>query len=227
MKQFKIRCSQIGKIMTKPKNKEDLISKTTQLFIEIWIKEQVYNRTKEFSSKYTEKGKECENSAIEFASRILDIGMIFKNQKEFSDEFISGSPDIILNDTIIDIKNSWDCFTFPLLDTECPNDDYYWQLQGYMALTGKQKARLVYVLSDTPQTLIDDEIRRQGWKMGFIEIPIEFEIEITNKMTYQDIPESLKIKVFDIERNDEDIKKIYEQVQKCREYINQIVIIKQ
>lgn len=226
MKPFKIRCSQIGKIMTQPRTKTDLISKTTQSFLDIWIKEQIYNRQKEFSSKYTEKGKECENSAIKFASKILDIGMIFKNEKEFSDDFISGSPDIILNDTIIDIKNSWDCFTFPLLDVECPNDDYYWQLQGYMALTGKPKARLVYVLSDTPQTLIDDEIRRQGWKMGFIEIPIDFELEIINKMTYKYIPDGLKIKVYDFDRNEDDIAKIYEQVKKCREYINQVVIIK-
>lgn len=226
MKPFRIRCSQISKIMTQPRNKTDLISKTTQSFLEVWIKEQIYNRQKEFSSKYTEKGKECENSSIEFASKMLDIGMIFKNEKEFSDDFITGSPDIILNDTIIDIKNSWDCFTFPLLDTECPNDDYYWQLQGYMALTGKPKSRLIYVLSNTPQKLIDDEIRRQGWKMGFIEIPMDFELEIINKMTYDDIPDGLKIKVYDIERNEEDIKRIYEQVQKCREYINQVVIIK-
>jgi len=222
MQPFRIRCSQIGNIMTQPRNKTDLISKTTQSFLEVWIKEQIYKRPKEFSSKYTEKGKEVENASIEFASRYLNIGMIFKNEKNFSDDFITGSPDIILNDTVIDIKNSWDCFTFPLLDTECPNDDYYWQLQGYMALTDKPKARLVYTLMDTPSMLIDDEIRRQSWKMGFIDLPVEFEQEIIYKMTYQDIPEDLKIKTFDIPRNDEDIEKIYTQVKKCREYIELI-----
>lgn len=224
MKPFKIRCSQIGSIMTMPRNKSDLISKTTQSFLEVWIKEQVYNRTKEFSSKYTEKGKECENIAIEFASKKLDIGMIFKNDKQFSNDYLTGEPDIILHDEVIDIKTSWDCFTFPLLDTECPNSNYYWQLQGYMALTGKQKARLVYVLIDTPRHLIDDEIRRQSWKMGFIDIPMEFEMEIINKMTYTEIPDDLKIKVFEIPRNAADIELIYQQVNKCREYIDSIIV---
>jgi len=223
MKPFKARCSQIGSIMTMPRNKSDLISKTTQSFLETWIKEQVYNRTKEFSSKYTEKGKQCENEGIEFASRMLNIGMIFKNEKRFTNDFITGEPDIILHDEIIDIKTSWDCFTFPLLDTECPNNNYYWQLQGYMALTGKQKARLVYVLVDTPPHLISDEIRRQSWKMGFIDVPLEFEVEITNKMTYTEIPDKLKYKAFEIPRNENDINLIYEQVEKCRKYIDTVI----
>lgn len=221
---FKIRCSQIGKIMTAPREKKNLISKTTQSFLELWIKEQVYQRQKEFSSKYTEKGIEMEDKSIEFLSQHLDIGMIFKNEKHYSDESISGTPDIVLNDCVIDVKNSWDCFTFPLLETEVPNDDYYWQLQGYMALTNKPNAKLVYTLMDSPQRLIDDEIRRQSWKMGFIDIPIEFEQEIYRRMLYDDVPDSLKIKVFDIPRNDEDIAKIYSQVEVCRQYINSIII---
>lgn len=224
MQQFKIRCSQIGKIMKQPKEKKNLISVTTQSFLDIWIKEQVYKREKEFSSKYTEKGIEMEDKSIEFLSQHLDIGMIFKNEKHYSDESISGTPDIVLNDCVIDVKNSWDCFTFPLLDTECPNGDYYWQLQGYMALTNKPNAKLVYTLMDSPQRLIDDEIRRQSWKMGFIDIPIEFEQEIYRRMLYDDVPDSLKIKVFDIPRNDEDIAKIYSQVEVCRQYINSIII---
>jgi len=223
---FKIRCSQIGKIMTQPRTKSDLISKTTQTYLEQWIKEQVYKRQKDFSSKYTEKGIEMEDKSIEFLSQHLDIGMIFKNEQSFGDEFMTGTPDIVLTDCVIDVKNSWDCFTFPLLDTECPNSDYYWQLQGYMALTGKQNAKLVYTLMDSPQRLIDDEIRRQGWKMGFIDIPIEFEQEIYRRMLYDDIPDSLKIKVFDIPRNDEDIAKIYAQVEVCRQYIKSIINFK-
>lgn len=223
MKPFKIRCSQIGKIMTQPRNKSDLISKTTQSYLEIWIKEQIYERSKEFSSKFTEKGKEVENESIEFAYKMLNLGMMFKNSKHYSDDFIEGTPDIVLANEVIEMKNSWDCFSFPLLDTECPNDDYDWQIQGYLALTGKQKGRLIYTLMDTPDVIIQDEIRRQSWKMGFIEIPIEFEQEIIDKMTYPTIPDHLKIKVFEINRDEEKIKAIYDQVKKCREYIDTII----
>jgi hypothetical protein len=222
-KEFKVRCSQIGQIVKEPREKKNIISATTQTFIEQWIKEQVYKRQKDFSSKYTEKGIQMENESIEFLSQHLDIGLIFKNEKYFENDYLTGTPDIILNDTIIDVKNSWDCFTFPLLDAEIPNMDYWWQLQGYMALTGKQNAKLVYTLMDSPQRLIDDEIRRQGWKMGFIDIPFEFEQEIYRMMTYADIPNKLKIKVYDIARDEKAIEKIYEQVVKCRDYINQTI----
>lgn len=226
MKQFKIRCSQIGKIMTQPKEKKNLISKTTQSYVEDWIKEQVYGRTKEFTSKYTEKGKDVEQDSIDFACKMLGLGMMFKNDKMFENDYLIGTPDIILKDEVIEMKNSWDCFTFPLLDLEIPNDLYYWQIQGYLALTGKAKARLIYTLMDTPDHLIKDEIRRYQWKLNMIDVPIEMEQEIYDRMTYAGIPDSQRFKCFEVFRDDLDIKMIYEQVEKCRQYINQIIIEK-
>ena len=84
---FKCRCSQVGKIMTQPKNKSDLISKATQTFLEQWLKEHIYRRKKEFSSKYTEKGIQVENTSIEFASEQLGWGMVFKNEKYFENDW--------------------------------------------------------------------------------------------------------------------------------------------
>lgn len=220
---FKCRCSQIGKVMTQPKNKSDLISKTTQTFLEQWLKELIYRRKKEFSSKYTEKGIQVENTSIEFASEQLGWGMVFKNEQYFENYWITGTPDIILSNKIIDVKNSWDCFTFPILDAELENSDYYWQVQGYMDLTGKESAQVVYILSDTPEHLVDDEIRRQGWKMGFIDIPIEFEDEIRYKLSYTDIHPKLKIKVFEVIRNQPDIDLIHLQVEKCNLYVQPII----
>lgn len=223
MTEFKCRASLIGKIMTQPRNKSDLISATTQSFLEQWLKELIYKRKKEFSSKYTEKGIQVENTSIEFASEQLGWGMVFKNEQYFENNWITGTPDIILNDRIIDVKNSWDCFTFPILDAELEHKDYYWQVQGYMDLTGKNMAQVVYILSDTPDVLLQDEIRRQGWKMGFIDIPVEFEEEIICKNTYSNIDNKLKIKVFDVPRNQSDIDLIHAQVDKCRKYLEPIL----
>lgn len=212
--------------MTPPKDKKNLIGKTTQSFIEAWVKEQVYGRRKDFSSKYTEKGLQVENDSIDFVAQYLNLGMSFKNERNFENDYIIGTPDILIKDCVIDVKNSWDCFTFPLLDEEVPNSDYYWQLQGYMALTGMPSSKLIYTLMDAPQRLIDDEIRRQSWKMGFIDIPFEFEMEIYKRMTFPDVPEALKIKIFEVPRNEEAIASIYSQVEKCRNYISEIVKFK-
>ena len=152
MKQFKISPSQCGKIMTNARKKGEL-SKTTITYVDEWIKEQIYGRRKQLDNKYLDKGNDVENESIEYISEHLNIKGINKNEKTFDNEFMVGTPDVITTDTVIDMKNSWDCFTFPLLEKEVPNKDYFYQLQCYMALTGKKKAKLIYTLMNTPEDL--------------------------------------------------------------------------
>ena len=51
---------------------------------------------------------------------------------------------------------------------------------------------------------------------------IEWE-EFKLKYEYNDIDSKYRIKVFDIERNDADIAKIYERVEECRTYIKTLI----
>ena len=104
-----------------------------------------------------------------------------------------------MQDLVIDVKNSWDHWTFPLFEDSVPTKDYYWQLQGYMALTGNKSAKLIYTLMDTPIDLLNQ------WTDVLYE--------------YGDINSKYRIKVFNIERNDEDIEKIYARVDEIRDYI--------
>jgi len=221
MKDFKIRCSAIGSIMTEPKNKKDFLSKTAQTYCQTWCKEQLYNRKKEFSNKYTQKGNIVEDNSIDFVAEYLNLGMLIKNEQHFENDFLTGTPDVVLKDLLIDVKNSWDVFTFPLFDTECPNTDYYWQAQGYMALTGKNSYKLIYTLIDTPENLIESEMRKYCFQNGIEQDDADYK-EWFDKMTYKDIPNDLKIKIFEIQRNDEDIKRIENRVVECRLYIKYI-----
>ena len=122
-----------------------------------WLKNKIFNNRSSIYSKYMDKGNIMEDESIERSAELLNLGMVFKNEKFFEDDEIIGTPDVILSDEIIDLKNSWSEETFPYFEVEIPNKDYYWQLQSYMALTGKSKARLVYYLSDTPEHLIEKE----------------------------------------------------------------------
>lgn len=221
MKDFKCRCSAIGKIMTAPRAKSETLSETCKTYLKEWVIEQLFNRKKEFSNKYTEKGLIVEDNSLDFIGEQLGLGLLFKNEKYFENDFITGTPDVILPDLVIDAKNSWDVFTFPYFETEIPNKDYYWQAQGYMALTGKSKFKLVYVLSDTPYNLIDRECNSYCYKNG-IEPDVEIYNEFAAKMTYSDVPNEMKIKSFEIERNDADILAIKEKVKECRLFINQL-----
>lgn len=222
MKEFKIRCSAIGQIMTNGRSKKEILGKTTQGYLQNWFKEQIYNRRKQFSSKYTNKGNIMEDNSLDFIAEQLGYGMLLKNDNYFSNDFMTGTPDVILKDHLIDVKNSWDNFTFPLFETEIPNKDYFYQAQGYMALTGLNSFKLIYVLSDTPIHIIESEANRYCYQNGYEQHDEDVFNDFLKRMTYSDIDNKYKIKVFEIKRCDETIKAIEERVVECRNYINQL-----
>lgn len=223
MKEFKIRCSQIGKIIGTGKGNP--LTKTAMSYCKTWLKEQLYCRRYEFRSKYTDKGHIVEDESIDFIGDQLGLGFLIKNDKQFENDYFTGEPDIIPPniDLVIDAKNSWSWESFPILEEEIPTLDYYWQLQGYMSLTDRHHAKLVYVLSDTPQHLIEREARRYCYDNGFEELDIDIYNKFLADMTYTDVSNNLKIKVFDIERSNEDIVLAKKKVIECREYISTLL----
>jgi len=57
---MKIRCSAIGKIMTNPRSKSEVLSQTTKSYIQELALEHLYGIKKDFNSRYTDKGNEVE-----------------------------------------------------------------------------------------------------------------------------------------------------------------------
>ena len=108
--EFKIRCSAIGQIMTNSRTKGQL-SKTAQSYVETWIKEQIFKRRKVITTKYMDKGNMVENESISFAGRVLNAD-ITKNEQRYENELLIGTPDVITEDYVIDVKNSWDYLPF-------------------------------------------------------------------------------------------------------------------
>jgi hypothetical protein len=210
--EFKIRCSAIGQIMTNSRTKGQL-SKTAQSYVETWIKEQIYKRRKVITTKYMDKGNMVENESISFAGRVLNAD-ITKNEQRYENELLIGTPDVITEDYVIDVKNSWDCFTFPLFYENVPNKDYYYQAQGYMALTGLSHYKLIYTLLDTPDSLIEREFKYAS----------ELDYDTFAKdYRYNEIDEAYRIRIFEIERDDSVIDAINGRVIECRNYINNLI----
>jgi len=223
MKQFKIRASACGQIMTNDRSGKNM-GKTVQTYCETWLKEQLYNRRKEFSNKYTQKGLIVEDNSLDFVADQLKLGMLIKNEQFFENDFMTGTPDAILKDLIIDVKNSWSWDTFPLFESEIPNKDYYYQAQCYMELTGKKRFKLIYVLSDTPDNLIVQAVRSYVYQNGLDEIDVDLYDLFVAKMTYSDVPDTLKIKVYEIEYDELIIEAIRKRVEDCRLYISELLI---
>ena len=199
MREFKIRASASGKLMTKPRSKSEVLSKTTITYLQEWAKQEVYGVRKSISSKYLDKGNAVEDEAINYAAQ--ELGWLFasKNDEYFEDDFFCGTPDVILEDTIIDIKSSWDCFTFPLFEDDIPNKDYYYQLQVYMHLTGKRKAELVYCLMNTPNELAYEDV-----------------------FDYSNLSSKYRIKSFAIDYDEDVIEQLKKAVLNSRDYIKEI-----
>lgn len=153
MKQFKARASEAGKLMVQPRSKSETLSETTKTYLQDWVKENIYGYRKEIKSKYLDKGIIMEDEAISKVIEWLDLPFVLKNEQSFEDEFFTGTPDIVTETEVLDIKCSWDAFSFPLFEDEIPTKDYFYQLQVYMHLTGRKAARLVYVLTNTPETI--------------------------------------------------------------------------
>ena len=214
MKEFKIRASASGNIMG-----VKALGKTGETYCKDWLKGQIYNRQRDISNKYTQKGNEVEDNSIDFVCEQLGLGFVLKNEKFFENEFMQGTPDIILQNEIIDVKNSWDTHTFPLFEDELPNIDYYHQAQVYMDLVGRDNYRVVYVLSDTPLHLIEKEAFYYCKNNGYDELDMEIYNQFIAKMTYSDIPNELKIKVFEIKKDQGIIDKIKLRVIECRNFI--------
>jgi len=190
-------------------------------YLQNWMKEQIYNRRKEFSNKYTEKGNLCEQSAIDFLSTVMNYGMIEKNTEHRSNEWMTGECDLNLNGIVEDIKNSWDVFTFPLFATELPDSDYFYQLQVYMCLFDKPRAAVNYCLIDAPEEIIDQVARSASYKAGCTEVDMELHDEVRAKLTYSEIPNNLRLKRFEFDRDERIIQAIKDRVELCREYILQ------
>jgi hypothetical protein len=106
-----------------------------------------------------------------------------------------------------------------VFEDKIPSTDYYWQLQGYMDLTKRDKAKLVYVLSNTPENLIEREARFYCINYGYEDLDYDIFKKFADRMTYDDIEDRHKIKVFKVERNQSDINSVYERVELCRKYI--------
>jgi hypothetical protein len=217
---MKVRASQIGKIMATPRKAGEVLSETAKTYVHDLVLEEKYGIKKEFSSRYTDKGNEVEEIGIALVNEVLNYKFIYKNYEFFENDWVKGTPDVNTDEVLLDVKCSWDATTFPFFDTEVPNKDYFFQLQGYMWLTGKQESILAYCLINTPFQMVEDEIRRAHWKFNLIEENTELRKEVESKHVFDHIPEHKRVKYWFIRRDESVIEKIKERVELCREYYN-------
>lgn len=218
---YKFRCSALKHLMVLPKTKAAReageLSESTKTYLrDIFIKE-VYDRSQpDIESGPTEKGTAVESDSIELLKEATGE-LYFKNNTEFSNEFIKGTPDITPSKSPVlkDIKSSWTIWTFAAVDQKVARDRYYYQVLGYMWLTGKTSADLSFCLTNTPEHIMFRETRKLAWSMD----EAEAEAIIRKNHTYDDIPAKERVKQFHFEYSPEDVDLLQSQILKAREYL--------
>lgn len=194
-------------------------------FCKKWIKKKMFNRKEDWKAIVVEKGLQVEPMAIELVGAIYGIDGIFKNEDFFDNEYMQGSPDVLTSEVVRDIKSSWDLFTFPMFDDELTKKEYWWQLQGYMILTGLRKAALDYVLIDTPMPLVLLDLRKLYYQAGGVAEEWTFEKYefLFPNYRFDDIPPKMRVKTFTFEFDSWVPDQIQSRVILCRDYIDSLL----
>lgn len=214
--------------LSKVKDEVQLSETAKKYLVRCFVKAK-YGRTDDIETSAMLKGTNMEQQGITLLSR-NERKMHKKNAETWENDYIIGTPDIVsVGDhfVITDVKCSWDLFTHSnhlLGDME---GIYYWQLQSYMWLpefiygARADKGRIARVLLDTPEFLLNKEIRIMQSKIPESEWH-EAETQIRHNGTFPDLSIREKLIIRECNRNDEDIERIAERVKAGRKFLQQL-----
>lgn len=221
------RCSRLGDIMTEPRAKSETLSKTAESFIKnMWL-EREFGYREEVMTDEILKGHLCEDDSMGLVKEVLGGEFRIKNRNFFKNEFVCGTPDIILKkeDVVEDVKTSFNLRTFS--ESELAKN-YWWQGQGYMWLTGKKHYRLIYSLVPTPESILGDQKRRWFYKFGQDEDNPDFvqvcaQIDRNNDLI-NDLPKANRLNVFEFDFDEKKIELLKTKIIACREFYNSLAL---
>lgn len=180
------------------------LSETAKTHIRSLASQAIFGVDFEISSKPIEKGLEMEDEAIALINRVRGLSLT-KNKERRSNGFLTGECDCFDAGRRVghDAKVSWSVATFPIVLADCEDDDYLWQMRGYMKLWDAEEWHVQYALLDTPERLIGYEPQT----MHFVS----------------HIPERLRLTTWAV-RRDRSVEPLIEaKVRAARAYMSEVI----
>lgn len=226
-----IRCSQLGLLMTDPKEKTkkeagELGDTAKKLINSIWLYNK-YGYKEDVVTDAIMKGLLVEQDGLALLQSVLGGEFRKKNEEIKQNDYIIGSCDIPLRkeDVIEDNKASQNLRTFFEAKYKV-GDRYYCQGQGYMWLWGKKNYRLIYTLVPTPDEYVKALKNKFYYKFNQDSanedyISISMQIDKNNELI-KEIPEKQRVKVFEFGFDEEFIEKVKVQHAKALVYYNSL-----
>ncbi len=94
---------------------------------------------------------------------------------------------------------------------------------GYLELVGAESGEVCFCLVNTPPDIISQQIRNTKIKYslnGKSDEALQSRIDyIQNSMIFDDIPKKRRVIRFEVNRNPDKMKEVYERVLICREWL--------
>lgn len=219
---YKFRCSMLHVLASEPQDKAAKAAGELSAVAKTELTKEylyaVYGIDEEESNKYFEKGNLTEEEGITMLSRRLGYP-VFKNKERKTNEWITGELDVV-DDIVYDNKSSWDAVShFKKMMEQTPKK-YYWQMQGYMWLWGKDGSKLCHTLINTPMHLVKGEIRKARYNNP--ELTKEQEQKIRAMHNFDHIPMGHRVWFRAIMRSQSQIDAIPGMVEKGRKFLTEL-----
>lgn len=225
MNKLLFRCHSAGALLTDPKLKSDKdagnLSETAKTLIESMWLHNAYGYREIITTEAMTKGLRLEQDSMALAQTVLGGSFRSKNRETFKNDYLIGVPDVLTDEYVDDHKTCFNLRTF--FEAE-PSKMNITQLQGYMALTGRLKARCIFTLIPNTDDAIIKECERIAWQYGRDYENADYiahcqQIKANNDCIAT-IPAEQRVKVFEFEYDGTVIEKLYARIEKGREYFN-------
>jgi hypothetical protein len=207
MRDLLIRCSSIGKLMTEPKSKSEVLSVGAKTHIRELVAQDIFSVEFEISDKKIEKGHIVEPDIIDLLNRVRGLQLV-KNTERRNNGWITGECDLYHAAARegYDAKAAWSVATFPLCFEDIAPAQatlYEWQFRGYMWLWDAERWHGAYGLVDTPEHLC------------------RYEPELMHKVSH--IEEHLRLTTWTVHRDRTLEAKMIEKVKAARDYYREVL----
>lgn len=183
---------------------------------------QKFDFQKQFTNKFVQKGNKVESRSIR---ELRKLGIFAtKNETYFENEYIKGTPDILMNapKATIDTKNVYYPDGLGFFENE-PINDYIWQIHGYNFLTEREDGFIVKMLLNPPADILEREVWNY-WKAGHNDgRPTEqFIAEIEDYFNFEKLPIQDRVKFYQIKTTQNEIDIIKKWTDLAREYMAEL-----
>lgn len=211
-----------------------LISKANENVLRTIYSREKYKKYPQSSSKdyslQIVNGTMSEKVSLELSREVLDRKIKVSKDK-ISNDHLKGIIDGYTGRTVYKANHIYEIKTAANYETflnnansEKERSDYYWQVMGYLSITGAKKGTIIHTCVSYHPDIITQEIGRYLAKIRGLNIPSEIVDKsinrIRNNMTFDDIPKNQRVATFTVERNEQEIELIRKKVLSFRIWLN-------